>query len=408
MEIEQKINDLGKAFEQFKQANDARLKEIQEKGHADPILEEKVTKANAEVSRLDKELAEMKTAFNRKPMFTAEEAKEAYRHGEYKGLMPSLFQEGKFNHQADQEYKEAFLGFMRRGHEGKSLSVGADPDGGYLVRPAVSDRVIQKVFETSPLRQIAAVQQISTDALDIMTDLNEASGGWVGETGSRTETNTPQIGKRQIPVHELYANPAATQKLLDDAAMDMEAWLAGKVADKFSRMENTAFVSGNGVGKPRGFTTYAAGTSDQQIEQVVSGSAGAVAADGLMNLFYSLKAPYRANATWGMERATLTKIRQLKGSDNNYLWQPGLSAGTPSTLLGRPVLEMDDMPSVAADALAIVVADFREAYQIVDRVGIRTLRDPYSNKPYVHFYTTKRVGGDVVNFEAIKLQKLSA
>jgi HK97 family phage major capsid protein len=271
-----------------------------------------------------------------------------------------------------------------------------------------------KVFETSPMRAYASVQVISTDALEGLFDLNEASSGWVGETDTRTETNTPALGKWRIPTHELYAKPTATQKLLDDAEINMEAWLAGKVAEKFARDEATAFVTGSGINRPRGFLTYASGTTlPGTIERFITGVNGAFAAapnggDVLINALYGLKAQYRANATWFMNRATTTLTRKLKDTDGAYVWSPGIAAGQPATLLGYPVASFEDMPDPATDSLSIAVGDMREAYQIVDRIGIRTLRDPFSSKPYVEFYTTKRVGGDVVNFEAIKLIEFTA
>jgi HK97 family phage major capsid protein len=317
-------------------------------------------------------------------------------------------------------YKAAFDTFLRKGEEvmgpdeRKALSVGTDPDGGYVVNPDLSGRIVMKVFETSPMRAYASIQVISSDALEGLFDLNEASSGWVGETDSRPETNTPQLGKWRIPAHELYAKPKATQKLLDDASINMEAWLASKVAEKFARDEANAFVVGNGVNKPRGFLTFPSGTTlPGTIERFDTGVNGAFAAapnggDVLINALYGLKQQYRANATWFMNRATLKLTRKLKDSDGAYLWSPGIAAGQPASLLGYPVASFEDMPDPATDSLSIAVGDMREAYQIVDRLGIRTLRDPYSAKPYVEFYTTKRVGGDVVNFEALKLIEFTA
>jgi len=270
------------------------------------------------------------------------------------------------------------------------------------------------VFETSPMRAYASIQVISTDALEGLFDLEEASSGWVGETDARSETGTPQLGKWRIPVHELYAKPKATQKILDDAEINLETWLAQKVAEKFARDEAAAFVAGNGVNKPRGFLSYADGTTlPGTIERINTGANGAFASapsggDALIDALYGLKAQYRANATWFMNRATTKLARKLKDSDGAYLWSPGIAAGQPATLLGYPVAAFEDMPDPATGSLSIAVGDMRSAYQIVDRVGIRTLRDPYSAKPYVEFYTTKRVGGDVVNFEAIKLIEFSA
>jgi HK97 family phage major capsid protein len=317
-------------------------------------------------------------------------------------------------------YKAAFDTFIRKGEEvmgveeRKALSVGADPDGGYVVNPDLSGRIVMKVFESSPMRAYASVQVISSDALEGLFDLNEASSGWVGETDSRSETNTPQLGKWRIPAHELYAKPKATQKLLDDASINMEAWLASKVAEKFSRDEANAFVVGNGTNKPRGFLTYGSGTTlPGTIEQFPSGVNGALAAtpdggDVLINALYGLKQQYRANATWFMNRASTRLVRKAKDSNGSYIWVPGIAAGQPASLLGYPVAAFEDMPDPATNSLSIAVGDMRESYQIVDRLGIRTLRDPYSAKPYVEFYTTKRVGGDVVNFEAIKLVKLGS
>lgn len=295
-----------------------------------------------------------------------------------------------------------------RAIEAKALSVGSDPDGGYLVPTAVSDRIITQVYESSPIRQEATVETIGTDALEIPNDLGEFDSGWVGETESRGDTGTSQIGVQRIPVHEIYAKPKATQKLLEDASVNIEAWLGRKVSDRFSRVEASAFVNGNGIKKPRGYLTYPAGTSGQKIEQVISGAATAVTTDGLINLMIALKDYYAAGAVWMMRRATVGAVMLLKGGDGQYIWRPGLEAGKPSILLGHPVRQAADMPAVGAGALSIAFGNFREGYTIVDRLGITVLRDPFSAKPFVEFYSRKRVGGDVVNFEAIKLLKIAA
>jgi HK97 family phage major capsid protein len=290
----------------------------------------------------------------------------------------------------------------------KALSITSDPDGGYLVSPAMSDQMTTIIFETSPIRQLASVQTISTDSLDVLDDKDQAAGNWTGETQPRADTNTPQLGKRNIPVHELSARPKITQKLIDDAAVDVEAWLSQKVADIFARKQNTAFVSGSGSNQPRGFLTYAAGTSWGQIEQVNSGTAGEVTPSGLIALYYSLKSEYARNATFLMNRSVVQKVRELKDGTGQYLWQPGLQAGQPDLLLGAPVMMASDMPAAGAGTLSVALGDFRRGYQIVDRAGIRTLRDPFTEKPFVLFYSTVRTGGDVLNFEAIKLLKLSS
>lgn len=412
-DIEKAIETLGRTVEEFKSENDKRLKEIETKGHADPILEEKVNKMADKIGELEKSKSDLEAALARKTRVTETESADL----EKKAAEFSKMTGKKVNAEEMKGYQDAFVKHMRKGDIAgldvqKALSVGSDPDGGYLVTPDMSGRIIKKVFETSPIRQFAAVQTIGTDALEGTFDLEEASSGWVGETGSRTETNTPKLAKWKIPTHELYANPAATQKLLDDANVNMEQWLAGKVSEKFARDEANAFVVGDGIGKPRGFTTYGDGTTiPGTIEQFASGVSGGFATDGtggdvFHDIVYGMKAAYRAGARWSMNRTTLAEVRKIKDGDGNYIWQPGLQAGTPSTLAGYMVAEFEDMANPGADSLSIAFANFAEGYQIVDRQGIRVLRDPYTNKPYVHFYTVKRVGGDVVNFEAIKLIRL--
>ena len=296
----------------------------------------------------------------------------------------------------------------------KQMSANSDPDGGYLVVPELSSRMSTRIFETSPVRQVATVETISTSELEIIIDDDEASSGWVHETGTRSETDTPEIGKKTIPTNEVYAEPKTTVKFLNDAYVDVESWLANKVSDKLARTENTAFVTGDGNVKPRGFTTYDAWASAgvyerNKIEQVNSGTSGAVTADGAISLQNSLLEAYQARASWMMERDTYTDFLQLKATDNQYLFGfEFLKNGqaTP-TLLGRRVNFADDMPSVGANALSVAYGDFSAAYTIVDRMGLTVLRDPYTTKGFVKFYTTKFVGGDVVNFQALKLMKLA-
>lgn len=316
----------------------------------------------------------------------------------------------------DDESKQYFHTYARAQvadeAELKALSVNADPSGGYLVTPEFGGVVQTRVYETSPLRQLAAVITVGTDQYEVILDNDQAASGWVGEATPRPDTDTPNLGKLVISVNELYASPKATQKLLDDAAVDMEGWLAGKVADKFARDEAAAFVSGNGVNKPKGVLSYPAGTdlAAQQVQQVNSGSAGAFTYDGLVDLQNALKEPYQANARFLMQRASNAPVMKLKDLEGRPIFNMTYdrNAGLEPTVLGKPVSFAADMPGVASAALAAAYGDFRQAYQVVDRAGIRVLRDPFTDKPFVKFYTTKRVGGAVVNFEAYKLLKLSA
>lgn len=303
-----------------------------------------------------------------------------------------------------------------KAEEFKSLSVGTDADGGFLVIPEFGGVVQTRAFEMSPVRQYATVSTIGTSSLEIVTDSDEAGSGWVAETATRPETDTPQLGKIVIETHELFANPRATVPALEDTVVDMGAWLSGKVAEKFAREEGTAFISGDGSGKPTGIlnsvtdsTTYA-GFSSTAIEQIHSGSAGAFTFAGLVDTQNSLKEVYQGNSIWMMKRAAFGEIMKLVDGDSRPLFNVAFdNAGVPGfTLLGRPVVFADDVPGAATDANALIYGDFRSGYHIVDRQGIRVLRDPYSAKPYIQFYTTKRVGGEVVNFEALKVNQLSA
>lgn len=417
------VETLNRAFDEFKKANDEKIAQLEKKGATDPVTEAKLAKIEADLAKAQAIADEAALSVKRQNRVVTDEKGEridldakandwAQMNARRKGAPLA----NPYTARDLDGYKAAFDTFVRKGEQAmsaeeiKALSVGSDPDGGYLVNPDMSGRIVQKVFETSPMRAYASIQVISSDALEGVYDLNEASYGWVGETDTRAETATPQVGKWRIPVYEMYAAPRATQKLLDDSSINMEAWLAAKVADKFARVESSAFVNGNGVNAPRGFLTYASGTTlPGTIEQVKTGANGAFLAaasspaDCLINALYSLKANYRANATWFMNRATAKLVRYLKDTTGQYLWQPSLQAGAPASLLGYPVAAFEDMPDPATGSLSIAVGDMREAYQIVDRIGIRTLRDPYTAKPYVIFYSTKRVGGDVVNFEAIKL-----
>ncbi len=422
-EVKTAINELEQAFCSFKEANDQRLREIENKGTADPLTEMKVDRLNTEIERAKmaaesaKKRAEaIEVAINRSPYgsLNGSEYKEAERFAvEVKS--------SKIDIDEYRSYKGAFWNYIRKNNAGspieeiKALSVGSDPDGGYLVTPDTSGRIIQLIQETSPMRQVANIVTVGTDRLEGTRDLDEATTGWVGETDARTETATPQIGQYTIPVHEQYAEPRATQKLLDDAQFNVEEWLATKIADKLSRMENSAFVNGDGTNKPTGFLTYPVGvpssTNFGVIEQTSTGAAGAFAAtnpgDAIINMVYSLKARYRENAVFMMKRSTLAEVRKLKDGNGNYLWTPDFQTKQGGTLLGFDVVEAEDMPAIAADSLSIAFGDFNAGYQIVDRQGIHILRDNLTTKPFVKFYTTKRVGGDVVNFEAIKLLKFA-
>lgn len=298
----------------------------------------------------------------------------------------------------------------------KSMSTDVNPDGGYLVRPELANFVVDRVFETSPLRQVARVVTTGAKSIEVLIDDNEAAARWIGEGASGGETNTPEIGQKEITAHKLEADPRITIEQLQDSYLDVEGWLQEKVADKFARTENAAFVTGDGVAKPRGFTTYAAASDANVYERDAIGqfnlgatSFDATSADGLVEMQSLLKEMYQPNAIWGMNRTSYGKIMKIRGNDNYFFGNTFLKDGQQvPTLLGKRVVFMDDIAEEGSAALAVVYADFSVAYTIVDRVGLSVLRDPYTNKGFVTYYTTKRTGGDVTNFDAIKLGKLSS
>jgi len=415
------VKDIQKAFEAFKETDGQRDAEIKRLGAAMPETEAKMAKIEAALDAAQKKADEAVLAAKRQSRFVADgsemdlDAKAAKWAAE--ASLATKRSLGNFSAKDMGEYKSAFERLMRVNFnvdmlgdaERKALSVGQDSAGGYFVYSDMSGRIVQRIFETSPMRAYASVQVISTDALEGYYDNDETGFGWVGELEARPVSTTPAVGKWRIPVHEMYAMPDATQQLLDDSIVPLETWLDGKIADRFARAENNAFVSGNGVDKPRGFLTLANSTDltlgVEQVKTTVNGGFAAAPSGGdvLIDALYSLKAQYRANATWFMNRATTRLVRKLKDSDGAYLWSPGIAAGQPATVLGYPVAAFEDMPDPATGSLSIAVGDMRQAYQIVDRQGIRMLRDPYTAKPKILFYATKRTGGTVVNGEALKL-----
>jgi len=331
-----------------------------------------------------------------------------------KGATYNAVKEMVVNLDSYRAYKKAFESFVRTDERlaapetVKALSVGIDPDGGYTVTPIMSNRVVQRLYELDPIRQLASTETISTNAIEWLVDYDQAGSGWEGETSAGGETDTPQLFKKRIPVHVEYAKPRATQTLLEDSAINVENWLSDHVARRFLRLEGAAFVSGDGVGKPRGFLTYGNYTTagvDQwgRIEQINMGAIAALTADGFIDVKYSLIEQYLMRATWLMNRLTVAAAMQIKNGVGDYIWKPGLKEDTESTLLGLPLRMSTTMPVVVANALSVAIADWQESYMVVDRLGITIQRDPYTQKPYVEFYTRKRVGGDVINFQAIKL-----
>lgn len=320
----------------------------------------------------------------------------------------------------DAPHHKAFDAYLRsgddagfRGLEGKALSTAVAADGGVLVAPQTAETIRAILGSTASIRSIASVVAVDSGSLDVLIDRGDIGSGWATETGTAGETATGTLEKISIPVHELAAQPKASQRLLDDAAFDVESWLATRIAERFARAESAAFVSGNGVDKPKGFLTHTAVPNATwtwgNLGYIATGAAGAMASiDPLVDLVYALPAQYRARASFVMNSRTTAVLRKLKDADGRFLWSDGLTAAEPARLMGYRVLVCEDMPDIAANALAIAFGDFQSGYTIAERPELRVLRDPYSAKPHVLFYATKRVGGGVTDFAAIKLLRFAA
>lgn len=318
-------------------------------------------------------------------------------------------------------HRKAFDAYLRGGDddglrglelEGKALNTAIAGEGGYLVDPQTAETIRSVLSTTASIRAVANVVAVEATSFDVLVDHTDVGHGWATESGSVSETDTPVIDRISIPLHELSALPKASQRLLDDSAFDVEGWLAGRIADKFARAEAAAFVSGDGLDKPRGFLTHPSVDDDVwvwgNLGYVPTGVAGVISGpDPIVDLVYALGAQYRANGTFVMNSKTAGTIRKMKDADGRFLWSDGLAAGEPARLMGYPVLIAEDMPDIAIGANAIAFGDFHAGYTVAERPDLRVLRDPYSAKPHVLFYATKRVGGDVSDFKAIKLLKFA-
>ena len=385
------MHELFTAFESFKEANDRRLDEIEAKRAADPLLEDKL-------ARIDRALTQTQSRIEH---LTREAARPALGDGEEKSASVSSW--------------SAYLrsGDAARLSEAKALSVGSPGDGGH-VAPGETEAFIERlVREISPIRQIATVKQTTSHTFKKPVSRGGALSGWVAETAARPQTDTSTLDLIEFPTAELYAMPAATPAILDDALVDMEQWLAEEVREVFAEAEGNAFVTGGGINQPKGFLSYPKALDGAaawgEIGYLATGVDGGWAAsnpsDALIDLIYAPRAGYRSKGRFVMRKSTVSSVRKFKDLDGNYIWQPAMSAGEPARLLGYPVTESEAMPAIGSNAYAIAFGDFERGYLVVDRQGVEVLRDPYSAKPYVLFYTTRRVGGGVQDFNAIKLLK---
>ena len=399
LEVVDAFDEFMRSFEAFKETNDERLAQIEDRVSSDVVTVEKMERISRSLDDQKRHMENMVLKARRPHLGVRGEV----------GLTP-----------AAGEHKAAWQAYMRNGETGnlrqiesKALSVASDPDGGYLVPEQTEAEIGRRLAEISPIRAISGVRQVSASVYKKPFATTNAAVGWVGETDARPETATPNLAELQFPTMELYAMPAATGTLLDDSVVNIDDWIAEEVQTVFAEQEGKAFVDGDGVNKPRGFLDYpnvADGSwSWGNLGYVATGTDGAFDAgnpsDVLIDTIYGLRAGYRANGHWVMNRRSQAEIRKIKDADGNYLWHPGNQPGGNATLLNFPIAESEDMPNIGSDSTSIAFGDFRRGYLVVDRLGVRVLRDPYTAKPYVLFYTTKRVGGGVQDFEAIKLIK---
>lgn len=398
-EVKRVLDGIKDAFEEYKKANDARLEEI-EKGGSGAEFEEKLARIEKELKRLDDEKSALEAKFNRP------------------GGLPSQTEEEKNR----AEYRKAFGKWVRKGidvglAEMEKKTIDLDPlnpqDGSVAVPQTLAASVYDLLTDNVTMRQICGVITVGSESYTEPVNLHGAAGGWVTEQQARPATASPTLGSFSPVIAEMYAYPESTQRALDDIYFDVEGWLAREIAITFANLENAAFISGNGVTQPMGLLTpvhtnqtdavRAYGVCQYIPTGVANNFPAANQPDLLIDTVQALKQGHRRNAVWIMNNLTLATVRKWKDGAGDYLWSPGLQIGTPSSLLGYPVYEDDDMPGVGAGTYPIAFGNFRDGYVIADRIGIRMLRDPYTSKPLVGFYTTKRVGGGIKDSEAIKL-----
>ncbi len=394
-DVSEVAKELKSSFEEFQKKNDKRIDAIEsEKGK----LAESVDTLNGKLYELD----ELKSSLEA-------ELAAVKRPG------------GGVANKDAAEHKSAFELFVRKGKddglaelEQKAMQTGTDPDGGYAVPEELDRNIISALRDEVVMRQECNVVSVGTPSYKRLVNKGGTGSGWVGETDTRPETNTSKIGTVEPVWGEIYGNPAATQTMLDDAFFNVEQFITGELAIEFAEQEEAAFTNGDGSKKPKGLLAY--GSEDKsdkdrewgKLQHLLLKKPDELTADEVMQLVYTLRKPYRNGAKFMMNNSTLFKVRTLKDSQGNYLWQPGLQLGQPSALLGYGIAENEQFADMAAGAVPLAFGNFKRCYTILDRIGIRMLRDPYTNKPFVHFYTTKRVGSMMVDSNAVKLLKAAA
>lgn len=397
-----KVNEIATDFEQFKHVNERKIQEIKQKGRADPLTENQLNAINNHISDQTEEIEKLKVALNRPAGNGSGSGSDSEKEDE--NIVSSM--------QQSTEYKQEFCKYLRKGNESglqsfeqKSLANHVDFDSGYLITSKMSYDIERELMLNSPIRKISNVTSISTDALEILDENSELSCGWTNESTDYNSTTDIKLCKKIIPVHELFVQPRVTQKILDDRRIDVEHWLAHKLQSGFGEEENKAFLHGDGKGKPEGLLNYAANNKEINVK---NGDKSQIKSDSILNMYYALKETYSIKAKFLLSRSTLQNLRMMKENHTGrYMWQPNMDGKGKDTLLGAEVIECAEMPKMAPNNFVMVLADFKSAYQIVDRHDIRILRDPYTDKPFVKYYATKKVGGGVLNPNAIRVMHMS-
>ncbi|PNX52012.1 MAG: hypothetical protein BV456_01040 [Thermoplasmata archaeon M8B2D] len=407
--------EVKKLLIQLEETNKAKFKEIETEGTASKeLIQESKDLAEKLMSRLDIVESKMIT-----PSIKLDE-KEEKNLKDFNIIRKSYGRNSEFKKEDMILYQKAFEKFLRNGNdrvlsqeEFKALQEGLDTQGGYTVRPSYSNRIIEKVFETSPMRKLATIERVSTDSLEILIDFDDFDAEYVKEIRTQAITKNAEFFKKKIEVHEISAKPKASLRLLEDSAINVENWLSRKLTKKFSRLDNNNFINGSGVGEPRGILTYPDGTVYGKVEQVESGTSGKIVANDILKLSGKLKSDYHSNAKILMSRQVFSQLLQEVGTDGHNIIdifnRPTTDGKIPFSIAGYPVEFMQNMPTtIAGGTLACCLGDFKEAYTIVDRIGISILRDPYSADGAIIFKARMRTGGDVVNTEAYKILKIKA
>ncbi|MAO22871.1 MAG: phage major capsid protein [Phycisphaerae bacterium] len=400
-DIKNAIQDMGATFAEFKKVNDQRLDSI-EKGESTAYVDEKLAKMEAKMDSYEDINQKLTTA-----EANAENIKSQIEKLETVVKRPN----SGFDTKQVDEYMGAFDTYCRKGLEGldamerKALTVSNDSTGGYLAPPEYVRELLKTVTEISPIRSIARIRSTGARSIQVPKRTGQFAAQWVSESGTRSETTGWNVGLEEIPAHEQYALVDISEQDLEDSVFNLEAEMQSEFSEQFAKAEGSAFVSGDMVGKPEGFMT------NGNVSSVNSGDANEITADGLISLVHNIKSAYSSNGTFVFNRTTLAKIRKLKDTAGQYVFQAGMSlqGGVTNTILGHSYVEATDMPSEGANTFPVAFGDFRRGYMIVDRVNLAVLRDPFTQATTgnVRYIARRRVGGQVIQAEAISKLKCS-